>query len=693
MARTAPLREGKRPFMAEPADFVEPEERAASAAPPGAVVALGNRFSIFPGTPVPEMSSATVRAYAAADTRDPGLQRVALVCGPELPARLEGAKAMKSIDRPGLLRLYDFGLVDWPGTTGKRLALIYDFPEGGPLWNQSGPRDAWSPPRILSHIVAPAAGALADMFLRNVMHRAVRPQNLFWLDQARTRVVLGPCLAVPPGHDQAAAFETIEGAMTDPEARGEGVRADDMFALGMTVMAFAQGSMPGGLDPEEAISRRIERGSFDTYADIHKLPAVLMDAMRGLTNDWEGDRWTIEMLRSWLDGQRQQTTHTAPPLLRTPIGYRFGGREYKNARDLAHGMGKRWETAARELRNGNIALWARNTLGDLKLYDRIRASVNEPTGDPNPAFNDATIVSRVCILLDPMAPIRFRGHSIALDGLGSALAVAMRRSGMGQLYLDLIRARLPGLWVHQHRLAGGKNSPPNGFVERLSKWIDDPQPGNGIERCLYELNPNLPCFSEMAAGHWISEPGQVLEALEAAAGVNRKPIDRHIAAFLAVHAGADPGQIKALMTPEQVDVQGGLSILRLLAALQEKFGPPSVPKLTAWCAGLVRQFVDGLWHLPLRRSQIGQLNKVSAEGDLKQLLDLVDNEKMREVDRRGFDAARESYVNAEVEIVEIRNGKAARAEAARRDGKEAAAITAACMSGVIGICSLVFKLL
>jgi hypothetical protein len=681
--------------MAEPANAVaEPEAIDAPAGPSGPSVALGNRFSIFPSTPIAEMSSASVRAYAATDARDPDLPRVALVCGNELPARLEAAKAMKSIDRPGLLRLYDFGLVDWPGTTGKRLVLIYDFPEGGALWGPTGPRDAWTPPKIVSHILGPLAGALAEMFVRNVIHRAVRPQNLFWLDQARTRVVLGPCLAVPPGYDQPAAFEPIEGAMADPEARGEGTRADDMFALGMTVLAFAQGSMPGGgLDPEEAISRRIEHGSFDTFADIHRLPAVLMDAMRGLTNDWEGDRWTVEMLRGWIDGQRQQPMHTAPPLLRAAIGHRFGGREYKNARDLAHGMGKRWETAARELRNGNIAMWVRNTLGDQKLHDRIQASVNEPTGDPNPTFNDATIVARVCILLDPMAPVRFRGYSVTLDGLGNALAVAMRKPGMGPIYADMIRARVLGAWAHFHKMAGGKHHPPNGFVERLSKWIDDPAPGNGIERCLYELNPNLPCFSEMAAGLWVSEPDHVLAALEASAGPNRKPIDRHIAAFLAVHAGADSGQIKALMNPEQVDVQGGLSILRLLAALQEKFGPPSVPRLTAWCAGLVRQFVDDINHLPSRAAQLARLNKVSEAGDLSELLDLIDNEKIREADSRGFDAAREAYVNAEVEIVEIRNGRAARAEAARRDGKEAAAIVAACLSGIVGVCALVLKLL
>lgn len=686
--------------MAEPANVIEKEAPAAkekadaAVSPSGPAVSLGNRFQIFPSTPVPEMSTASVRAYVATDERDPGMPRVALICGTDLPARLEGAKAMKSIDRPGLLRLHDFGLVDWPGTTGKRLAMIYEFPEGGLLWTQNGPRDAWAPPRLITHLLNPLSAALAEMFLRNVIHRALRPQNLFWLDQARTRVVLGPCLAVPPGYDQPAAFETIEGAMCDPEARGEGSRADDMFALGMTLMAFAQGSMPGtGVDPDELISRRIERGSFDAMADLQKLPAVVMEAMRGLTNDWEGDRWSVEQLRGWIDGKRQQSTQTAPPLLRAAKGFKFAGREYKNARDLAHGLGKRWETAARELRSGNVQMWARNTLGDQKLHDRLNAAVNEPTGDPNPTFNDATIVARCCILLDPMAPIRFRGHSVTLDGLGAALASAMRKPGMGPIFADMIRSRVIGAWAHFHKMAGGKHSPPNGFVERLSKWIDDPAPGNGIERCLYELNPNLPCFSELAAGMWVSEPDHVLEALEASAGTNRKPIDRHIAAFLAVHAGADPGQIKALMNPEHVDVQGGLSILRLLADLQAQFGPPSVPKLTAWCAGLVRQFVDGLKHLPLRQAQIGQLNKVSEEGDLKQLLDLVDNEKMREVDNWGFDAAKEAYAAAEVEIVEIRNGAKARADYARRTGKETAALTAASLSGVVGIGSLLLRLL
>ncbi|MFM7345416.1 MAG: hypothetical protein ACKO1J_08645 [Tagaea sp.] len=680
--------------MAEPANQMDADDNeGAPGAPSGPSAALGDRFKIFHGTPVPEMSSPHVRAYMAADERDPIGQRVALVCGQELPARLEMAKNMKGVERPGVLRLYDMGLVDWPGAAGKRLAFIYDLPEGGPLWQGNGARDPWTAPRLVSHFLLPIANALGEYFPRNVTHRGIRPTNLYWLDEKRTRLVLGPSFHVPAGFDQPAVFEPIERAMADPEGRGPGTREDDMFALGMTLLAFAQGSIPGqGLDPDEQLARRIDRGSFDGLADLTKIGPQVMEALRGLCNDWEPDRWKLEHLKGFLDGKRQQITASAPPVLRAATGYKFAGRVYKTPRDLAHGLGRRWEQAATVLRNGEVGMWIRNTLGDQKLHDRLMQAVREPSGDPNPTYTDALTVARASIVLDPMAPIRFRSHSVLVDGLGTALALAMRKPGGGPIFADLIRSRVIGLWAMLHKGAGGSGLPPPGFVEQISKWIEDTAPGSGIERVLYELNPNLPCFSEVAAGLWVSEPEHVLEALEAAAGSGHKPIDRHVAAFLAVYAGADPSQIKALMNPDHVDLAGGMSILRLLSDLQERFGPPLVPRLTAWCATLVRSYVDNINHLPLRQSQIERLNKVSEEGNLKALLELVDNEKLREVDHWGFDAAKEAYVSAGAEIVEIRAGGKARAAAAMLAGKEAAALTSASLSGVLGLGSILWKI-
>lgn len=682
--------------MAEPANQRDDDDEKGGPAkgPSGTSVPLAGRFKIYPSSPVPEMSTAAVRAYLAVDERDTIGQRVALICGPEIPPRLEMAKNIKGVERPGLLRLYEFGLVDWPGASARRLAFIYDLPEGGPLWRGNTARDEWPAPRLLTHFLLPLANALGELFHRNVTHRGIRPTNLFWLDEARTRIVLGPSFHVPGGFEQPAPLEPIERAMADPDARGSGTREDDMFALGMTLLAFAQGFMPGqGMDVDEQFARRVDRGTFDSLADLTKIAPQVMEVLRGLTNDWEQDRWTLEMLKGFLDGKRQQVNPSAPLVLRAAKGYRFGGREYKTPRDLAHGLGRRWEAAAGELRNGNIAMWIRNTLGDQKLHDRLNAAVREPSGDPNPTYSDALTVARASIVLDPLAPIRFRGHSVHVDGLGTAIAVAMRKPGGGPIFADLIRSRVIGLWTMLHKSAGGRGLPPAGFVERLGKWIEDPAPGNGIERVLYELNPNLPCFSELAAGMWVSEPDQVLEALEAAAGSGHKPIDRHIAAFLAVHAGADPAQIRVLMNPEQVDLSGGMSILRMLSDLQERFGPPMVPRLTAWCATLVRGYVDGINHLPLRQSQIERLNQVAEEGNLKALLELVDNEKMREVDHWGFDAAKEAYVAAGAEMVEIRGGAKQRAHAAMLAGKETAALTSASLSGVVGIGSILWRIL
>jgi len=681
--------------MAEPANIEAPPVKEAP--PPsvnGPSVELGNRFHIYPNMPVPDMSTASVRAFSAVDSRDEGMPRVALVCSNDLLPRLEMAKALKGIDRPGMLRLYDFDLVNWPGTKGKRPALIYDFPEGGPLWSGKAPRDSWPATKIVSHIVTPLSVALGEYFLRNATHRSIRPQNLFWLDERRTRAVLGPCLQVPAAYDQPPAFEPLVGAMADPEARGDGTRADDMFALGMTILAFAQGSMPGaGLDPDEAIYRRIDTNSFDALADLSKLPATLMEMMRGLTNDWEPDRWTIDHLRGWLEGKRQQIPPTAPQMPRAAQGYKFLKRDHKNPRSLAHAMGRNFEQAAKELRSGAIPMWLRTSLGDQKLYDRVMAAVNEPTGDPNATYNDATVVARACAVLDPMAPVRFRGHSVTADGLGPALAAAMRKPGNGPVFADMIRSRVLGAWAHFHKLAGGKKLPANNVLDSIGRWIDDPAPGNGIERCLYELNPNLPCFSEVASGMWVSEPSHVLEALEASAGADRKPVDRHLAAFLTSHAGANSTQIKALMNPETVDAYGGLAVVKLMADLQEKHGPASVPRLTAWCAGLVRQFVDSLHNLPLRTLQLEQLNKVSEEGSLAKLLELVDNEKMRDADMRAFETAKESYIAADFEIGELRTGAKIRTTLATHAGKEAAALTAASLSGVVGIGALILRVL
>ena len=56
-----------------------------------------------------------------------------------------------------------------------------------------------------------------------------------------------------------------------------------------------------------------------------------------------------------------------------------------------------------------------------------------------------------------------------------------------------------------------------------------------------------------------------------------------------------------------------------------------------------------------------------------------------------FQNAKESYASAELEIGELRNGGKIRTTLAIHAGKEAAALTAASLSGVVGIGSLLLR--
>src|SRR3546814_14540618 len=67
---------------------------------------------------------------------------------------------------------------------------------------------------------------------RNLTHRAIRANNLFFSDSARESVVLGEYSSLPAGTAQPSIYEPIHRAMPMPDGRGKGVPAADSDALG-----------------------------------------------------------------------------------------------------------------------------------------------------------------------------------------------------------------------------------------------------------------------------------------------------------------------------------------------------------------------------------------------------------------------------------------------------------------------------
>lgn len=637
---------------------------------------LEGRYTLHPDRPAPEHSTPQTQAYVAEDQLSPGEPRIALICDIDPLPRIEVMDKLRGLARPGLTQIAAFGPVDWPGVNGQRLAVVVHPAQGGRLVQ---PNQATIPPMssemLNETVIRPLVTGLTEMFHRNQTHRGIRVDNIYFSDETKTRVVLGQSVTAPAGYYQPPAFETIECAMADPDGKGSGTRAEDLFSLGVVIMALSTGKIPGvGIDPEELIALRLEKGSLEAYVDPRTIPRDLIDGIRGLMTEDPRERWTLEQFKNWQEGNR-----VPPPrpyaMIRAHAALDFAGKKWWTAPAAAMALCRRPDAGIKALENGSVLEWMKKSLPDNTPTDALAAVMAEH--EVSGGGNEQLLLAKASIAMDPGAPIRYSGISLRLDGIGAALACGWRKPGGMQLIGDLLKANLPSYWLNSQPKHVNRGVGVTAHLEKLGRWVSDGSPGAGMERCLYELNPNLPCQSPITAGRWVSDPSELLPAIDASAaagGLSRQPIDRHIAAFLAARSHADTTQLLGLMQPQGVDEHSAIGTLRLLAELQTSFKSKALPGLGMYCAELLKPVIDTFHHRKRRGKLAEALLAVAKSGNLSALLKLADDADFKKLDRRGFEKAKELWAKCETDLATLERDAPKRKDDARRKGRESAAM-------------------
>ena len=202
------------------------------------------------------------------------------------------------------------------------------------------------------------------------------------------------------------------------------------------------------------------------------------------------------------------------------------------------------------------------------------------------------------------------------------------------------------------------------------------EPGYGFERCLYEINPSMPCQSEFIVKDYIFNIDDLLSALDAASNhidTNTNPMDTHIAAFIAARFEEDiHPHLKALASPTQETATVGL--LSLLAFLQWKLRVNALFGLSSWVAGLLGPAINTYYSRTTRRAIEREIPRLVRKGSLPELFDLIDNAENRRTDSDGYEAAATEYAAAEYEIRDIEGTGSERQTKAERTGKQSAAV-------------------
>ncbi len=645
---------------------------------------LKNRFLIFPSMALTDLDTPTASAYSVEDRREPGRHLYALICTPGLPTRTRIMNELRNQLVHALIPLIDFGPVHWAPLGQSCQAVIFERPMGGRLIDAFSDHAAKINEYDLGRrFIEPMFQALTELSALDIPHRAIRIDNLYYMDKERTDLVLGECVTSPPGYDQPPIYEPLERAMSMPAGRGYGHTYDDIYALGVTALFLLLGYNPvAKIAGGELLSLKAEKGSYQCLCGNERIPLSLIEPLRGMLSDDDKERWNLEAIEMWLNGQKK-TPIQRRPAPKPKTSYKFGGRDHATPRTIALAYTKNVNDAAKDAKSGKLELWLRQSLGMPDMADSIAATlavVKVHEGSPDGA--DDVLISKLCMRLDPRAPIRFKGFVFMPDGFGSALAIEYLRKGNFQIPGEILARDLLGYWFAcQSPITPDITSMDRSF-QALRGFAKINDPGFGLERCLYELNRSLPCQSELLQQSYVDHIDEMLPALDAAAehiDKRSRPMDKHIAAFIATHFKFDiQPHLKALGDPkEETSLIGMLS---LFALMQWRLSKEPLYGLSSWLGGLLQPAIGTYHSRSTRRTIEQEIPALVRQGSLPELFDLIDNAERRTKDDVDFEEAQIEFAHAESEIQTIIGEDVDQEQLALSTGERVTALSAIVLS-------------
>lgn len=651
------------------------------------LVRLGERFEIYPERPLSDLRTPNAAAYAAADRERPTASLFALICDPDLPPRHDMMTALNGLRSEALMVPLEWGVVEWPATERSHFVALFDRPVGGRL--VPAMTDSITPMRddeLLHYILPPLIPALRELSSAGLTHRGIRPTNLFFRDTARRQLVFGDCVCAPPAALQPVVCETIESGMAMPAGRGNGTASDDLYALGVTMVFLLLGRLPAAsLSDEQVLAEKIGRGSYNMLLGGERFNSAIVEALRGLLTDDPRERWSVQDLEMWLGGRRLSPKQPAL-VKRAARPFEFSGHKFFTARSLAFAFARDTHAATRALKGPDFDIWMQRSLCDEDRSTMVAAAVVEGY-DTGLGGQDERLVARVCVALDPMAPVRYKGFAAAIDGFGTALAAAFRGRASLQHIAEAMAGRLPQFWFSAQPSLRPDLVPVLKSFERLRLNLEDRRPGFGIERILYEMNPKIHCLSPLIESDYVVNAGDLLSALERASqrrANDEFAVDRHLAAFIAArHRGVGNDWLDPLHSPDPS--QRALGTLYLLARLQAFHGPAAVPALAQRLAKMLPLVIDR-YHNRTRRARLkAELPKIVAKGNLAEIVAFIDNGTERVQDIQGFMLAQREYAAIERGLELLRTEAPKRPARVAEAGARYAAVTASLLAWLIAL--------
>ncbi|MBN8828128.1 MAG: hypothetical protein J0H68_05425 [Sphingobacteriia bacterium] len=494
----------------------------------------------------------------------------------------------------------------------------------------------------------------------NICHGLINPDNIYINGD---QITIGDSVRESCGFTQNLVYETIERMQALPIGKGNSDTSIDYFAMGVLIIYLIRGSLPtDGFNESDLINLRVTEGSYDIYIKDSPLTPNFKSLLKGLLCDRKTDRWGTPKIIEWLKGRKYNIA-----LIKVyKQAYRFfavGDNKYYNLGTLCYALWKEWDSAKKIFKDFKIVKWIETSVGNSELADRLSYTVK--IGASNSIFisvDEDEIVSRSLALIDPDGGIRYKDLSVNIEGIPTALTyfIVKNNQEITNYFKQIIDSAIISI-ANDSRINVGRGLNPVFMInfEKCKLFIKKLDLCFGIERVIYELNPQLPCQSPLVVNYYCHSIPRLLTQLnEIVKHQEVYSIDRHIAAFIGQRIGLKKEiKLNSLAKFPEIENNRIIKSLAVLAIAQRESRTGSLKNLSSKYVLYLKNILSYIRSKTLRNELIQKLDKVAENGNLEEILNIMCDPLVIMKDQKGFELAHKRFVELEKLIQGSSNSK------------------------------------
>jgi hypothetical protein len=628
---------------------------------------IAKKYEILVKKPLTNFDTLFCKAYEVYAQHTKSNDFYALVFDPALPNRQHIINALKKEAVEHCIMPIEAEITKLSLTHKQHLVAILPKPQGVTLTDYVQTKGPCHINFTIEKIIHPLNKILNTLFDLNIVHGRVNPDNIYINDNYQ--ITLGECISDLPGYSQPTLYEPIERIDIINFGKGESNNKVDSFALGAVIVFLLSGQTPNFdkdviTNEDNIIYKRLTNGTYSTLVGDLAIQPYIKELLKGLLSDRRSERWTPKKVTEWLQGKTHNTIY-GDEHIEASRHVIFNGKHYFNRKSLVHDLFKNWEIAKKFLKEDHLIKWIERSINDTNMAEHLqhiqKLSISTKSFSND---EDDMLLAKSLIALDPGGPIRINGLAINLEALNILLLIGYIKEK--KFYIDFFKRIMSSkLWLAAKESSLiDKDSLKKALswkLERITEYLYKINLGFGIERCLYDLNPSLPCQSSLVKGYYIETLLELMQSLENIASLNPNEImDKHIAAFIAskldigndiVNNNSSTSDLVKFFTNKE------LITIVFLSLVQKKLKIKKLPNLTNYLSSRLSSLTNLLYSRTIKEEIIKRIKVPTEEGDLVALCKIISDNNYMKRDIDGFNSACMQYKTLDWQIAQLRKDK------------------------------------